>query len=184
MYSSCSLLLGLLLLSGCGSEPESQAGPPHEAVRSFSPSGEWLVTSMGTGPVVMGRGLAESLSILDPGVDTAVIANGCAYVSAKGAPPGLVFMVEGQRIVRAEVTSGAARTAEGAKIGDPEERILELYPNARREPHKYTDGFYLIALPLAPGDTLHRYVFETDGGIITAFRAGLFPQVEWVEGCS
>ena len=143
-----------------------------------------MVTPNGAGPVVMGQTLGEALPNLEPGIDTAMIADRCEYVWAKGAPPGLRFMVESRRIVRADVTSGATQTAEGAKIGDTEARILELYPNARREPHKYTDGFYLVALPFAPGDTVHRYVFETDGEAVTVFRAGLFPQVGYVEGCS
>ena len=27
-------------------------------------------------------------------------------------------------------------------------------------------------------------VFETDGRVVTAFRAGMLPMVRWVEGCS
>lgn len=92
-------------------------------------------------------------------------------------------MVENDRIVRADVVSGPARTAEGAAIGDTESRILALYPDLRRGPHKYTTGSYLVVLPYAPADALHRYVFETDGALVTRYRAGLFPPVEYVEGC-
>jgi hypothetical protein len=62
-------------------------------------------------------------------------------------------------------------------------RVMELYPTARRTPHKYTDGAYLIVMPFAPADTLHRYVFETDGQRVTVYRAGLYPPVEYVESC-
>jgi hypothetical protein len=186
MRNSSFLIPGLLALLACGSDPrpEETPGPAATPISSVGADGEWLVTPTATGPVGMGRGLAESLSILEPGIDTASVADGCAYVSAQGSPPGVGFMVEGRRIVRADVRSGSARTAEGARIGDAEARILELYPDARRERHKYTDGFYLVVLPLAPSDTLHRYVFETDGRVVTVFRAGLYPQVQYVEGCS
>jgi hypothetical protein len=92
-------------------------------------------------------------------------------------------MVEGGRLVRIEVREGATPTAEGARIGDTEERVLSLYPDARRMPQKYTSGSYLVVLPDAPGDTLSRYVFETDSQRVTGYRAGVFPPVEYVERC-
>ena len=58
------------------------------------------------------------------------------------------------------------------------------YPGARAQPHKYEDGHYLVALPGAPADTTHRIVFETAGGVVTRFRGGVAPAVEYVEGCS
>lgn len=110
--------------------------------------------------------------------------NGCRIVRPTDGPAGLTLMVHEGRIVRADVSEGATTTPEGARVGETEARVLELYPDARRRPHKYTDGFYLIAVPRAPADTLHRYVFEMEGARVTRFRAGAYPQVEWVEGCS
>jgi hypothetical protein len=115
--------------------------------------------------------------------DPALRSSGCGFVQPRGAPDGVTLMVENGRVVRADVTSGSAKTAEGAGIGDTEARILELYPGLRSGPHKYTPGSYLVVLPNAPADTLHRYVFETDGVRVTRFRAGVFPPVEYVEGC-
>jgi len=121
--------------------------------------------------------------IAAPG-DTTKIGDGCGYVSITEAPDSTRFMVEGRSLVRIEVAGGRTPTAEGARIGDTEHRIRQLYPNARRTPHKYTSGNYLIAIPGAPSDTLHRYVFESDGNRVTEYRAGVYPQVEYVEGCS
>jgi len=39
-------------------------------------------------------------------------------------------------------------------------------------------------IPGAPADTLHRIVFETDGSVVTRMHGGIFPAVEYVEGCS
>jgi hypothetical protein len=64
--------------------------------------------------------------------------------------------------------------------------VESLYTGRLRVlPHKYTDGHYLI-VPLGTGpDSLSRLVFETDEkGRVSTFRAGLYPQVEWVEGCA
>jgi hypothetical protein len=110
--------------------------------------------------------------------------DGCDYASIKGAPDSVFFMVEERKLVRIETNGPAAPTREGARVGQTEAEVLKLYPGARRQPHKYTDGFYLIVLPFAPADTLHRYVFETDGARVTVIRAGVYPPVEYVEGCA
>ena len=52
------------------------------------------------------------------------------------------------------------------------------------EPHKYTDGHYLVVRPSAPADSAFRLIFETDGTRVTRFRSGLQPQVAWIEGCA
>ncbi len=126
----------------------------------------------------------ELMPFLQPGTDTASIGDDCDYVSVVGAPDSVAFMVENRHLVRVDVRGMATATGEGARVGDSEEHILELYPRARREPHKYTDGSYLIAVPGAPADTISRYVFETDGQRVTTYRAGRYPPVEYVEGCS
>jgi hypothetical protein len=87
-------------------------------------------------------------------------------------------------VVRVEVGSGNVATVEGARIGDPEARIQQTYPGrVQVQPHKYTDGHYLVVRP-ADGDTTRLLIFETDGSRVLRFRAGQRPQVEYVEGCS
>ena len=142
----------------------------------------WVVGPTRAGPVEIGATLAEALPLLAEGTDPAALGDGCAYVTARGAPDGVRFMVEGGRIVRVDVTEGATATVEGARVGDSEQRILELYPAARCMPHKYEEGSFYLVAPTA-ADTLSRYLFETDGAAVTRYRAGRFPQVEYVEGC-
>ena len=83
-----------------------------------------------------------------------------------------------------QTIAGCAEPAPGRDETWINARIRDLYPTARRGPHKYTDGAYLVVLPFAPADTIHRYVFETDGSVVTLYRAGLYPPVEYVEGCA
>ena len=153
-----------------------------DTASGFGLAGEWVVTPSRVGPIRLGVSLTEALPFLAQPIDT-IIGGGCEYARPVGGPADLSLMVEGGRVVRVDVMGGSTETAEGAKIGDTEERILELYPSARQGPHKYTSGSYLVVLPFAPHDTIHRYVFETDGARVTLYRAGLYPPVEYVEGC-
>jgi hypothetical protein len=90
------------------------------------------------------------------------------------------------RIARLDVRQqGTVKTAEGAGIGDTEERIHALYPGrVEVQPHKYVDGHYLIVTPEAPADSQYRMIFETDGRRVTSYRTGRLPEVRWIEGCS
>jgi hypothetical protein len=167
-YRVAGVVLALSMLAACGG---SDAPAP------------WDLTATGVGDIPFGSAVADVETLLGDSVDPALLGLSCGFVQPNGAPDGLTLMVENGLVVRADVVSGTARTAEGAAIGDTEERIEELYHTLRRGPHKYTTGAYLVVLPNAPADTVHRYVFETDGARVTRFRAGLFPPVEYVEGC-
>ncbi|HVX41968.1 MAG TPA: hypothetical protein VHB25_20570 [Gemmatimonadaceae bacterium] len=108
----------------------------------------------------------------------------CGYTPTAQLPPGVHAMVEDGRIARIEVNDGTVPTAEGARIGDSEDRIRQLYPGGVvTTPHKYTSGHYLTVTPSAPSDSLYRLIFETDGARVTRFRAGRLPPVAYVEGC-
>lgn len=109
----------------------------------------------------------------------------CGYTAPAAGPTGVRFMVVGGHVVRVDVLDSTVATNAGARIGDTEARVERLY-RGRVEvtPHKYTDGHYLTVGPATPADSQFRLVFETDSGRVTAYRAGLLPMVEWVEGCS
>lgn len=109
----------------------------------------------------------------------------CSYATLNGWPAGIGVMVDGGKVVRVEVRRGNFATSTGARIGDTEERIQSLYPGqVTVSPHKYTDGHYLTVTPTAEADSANRIIFETDGRRVVNYRAGVRPQVEYVEGCS
>ena len=110
----------------------------------------------------------------------------CDWVRVRGAPDGLLMMVQKERISRIDIIrESTIETGAGAKIGDTEERIKALYPGrVAVEPHAYTDGHYLVVTPPAAADSSFRIVFETDGKNVLRYRSGLMPAVEYVEGCS
>jgi len=153
------------------------------AVADTTRAGVWAVSVHGVGPLRIGMPIPDLMPHLAENTDTTGVGGGCRFVFVADAPDSIGFMVESGRLARIDVRGGPTPTIDGARIGDTERRIDELYPGLRRVPHKYTDGNYLIVIPVAT-DTLHRYVFETDGERVTRYRAGLYPQVEWVEGCA
>lgn len=155
--------------------PAESAAPPR--------NDEWAITPEGAGRVRIGSSLEAVRPLLATMPDSAALAGECAYLPLRNAPDGMLFMFEGGMLVRIDVISGSTPTREGAAIGDTEARIRSLYPRVERSPHKYTDGAYLIDIPQLPADTLRRTVFETDGHRVTRYRAGLFPAVQYVEGC-
>src|SRR5215212_3204380 len=154
---------------------------PTPPVSTDKPAGEWEVTAAGIGTLRAGMSLDEAKIILHDNLAIPTKLQECDFVRTKTGPKGIMFMVEKGAIARVDVTSGSVATAEGAKIGDSEERIKSLYPGqVAVQPHKYTEGHYLVITPKGGGD--NRIVFDTDGKKVTRYRSGRMPAVQYVEG--
>jgi hypothetical protein len=109
----------------------------------------------------------------------------CHYLFPAPRPAdgfGHAFMFEGGRFVRMDVDDADAVAPGGGRIGMTAAEIGTLYPGRIEErPHKYVEGARYLRVT-GSGDAL--LVFETDAqGRITAWRVGLAPQVDYVEGC-
>ena len=143
----------------------------------------WAISPAAFGPLRLGQPVREVAAVLG---DTARPADeSCGYVAPATFPDRVSLMIVNDTAMRVDVRSSTVRTAEGAGIGDSEQRIQELYRGrVRVQPHKYTDGRYLIVTPTNAADSTFRLVFETDGAEVVLYRAGRLPAVEWVEGCS
>lgn len=191
------LLIPLLALAACGGSSDDTAPaadttstaaatdtPAAATVDSAASPASWQLSEQGIGPVKVGMTVAEAAAALS--VTAAQADTGeCAYVGLAGLPAGVSLMTERGRIVRVDADdSSSVATAAGAKVGWTEQQLRDAYPGARVQPHKYDQGNYVIVIPGAPADTTHRIVFEAVRGVVTRFRGGQTPQVEWVEGCS
>lgn len=203
------LLAAVLFLStACGGGDERDRSAPSDSAAASLPSVEEAAMRQaqdraqaadtapvlrhdGFGPLRVGMTAAEAEAALghfrlvpfDPGAPADSMA--CGYAASDRLPAGVKVMMEGARVVRLDVVSGDVPTAEGARIGDTEARIQQLYPGrVTVGPHKYTDGHYLTVRPAQASDTTHLIVFETDGQVVLRFRGGQKPQVEYVEGCA
>ena len=138
----------------------------------------------GAGPVRFGMTAADAVKALDQaGISHDGSASDCGYLTARIGGVSLPFMVDDGRVVRVDIRSDSVSAPSGARVGMSEDSLQQLYSRSLVvRPHKYTEGHYLIYV--SPQDTLRRLVFETDGRLVTEWRAGLYPQVEYVEGCS
>jgi hypothetical protein len=166
---------------GSASDTANPRGPGRDSVSEFALSED------GLGPVLTNMQLSEAVNMgllsenpnLKPECDYVFPAVG------SGIPEGVSVMVVRGRIARIDVDTGAVTTAEGAKLGDSEERLKDLYgDDITVSQHKYIEkGHYMTVL----GDSASAgkaIVFETDGQQVTMFRSGRLPEVQWVEACS
>ena len=149
-----------------------------------SPSTSWTVTPSGIGPLRAGMTVAEANKAVGGGFAAPAGEDpACSYAKLTKAPEGLAVMLANGKIARVEVRSGTIATAEGARIGDTESRINTLYSGrVTTSPHKYATGGHYLTVA-SPSDTTHRIVFETDGKLVTNYRSGVLPAVEYVERC-
>jgi hypothetical protein len=145
-----------------------------------------MVSPGGIGPVRVGMMVAEARAALGAPLPVAdSLEAHCYHVMIRGAPGRVLAMIVDGHVARIEVRDTLVATAGGARVGDTEARIDSLYAGqVAVEPHKYTDGHYLVVTPEAAADSANRLIFETDGERVTEYRAGRLPEVRWVEGCS
>ena len=182
-------LLAACVVVGCAVERSETGGASADAAAvtdSAAPDARWTVTPTGIGPLRAGMSLEDARRALGaPLADPRAGEESCSHVPIGGAPGQVLAMLTDGRVARIEVKDGAVATDRGARVGDSESRIDSLYAGrVRREPHKYTDGSYLVVTPESAADSAHRLIFETDGARVVEYRAGALPAVAWVEGCS
>ncbi|MCW4455622.1 hypothetical protein OK348_12580 [Flavobacterium sp. MXW15] len=112
---------------------------------------------------------------------------GCIHLSPATTrlPRELAFMVEGGRFVRYDIGTAVPAAPGGGRVGMPLQELQELYPDrAELLPHKYVEGGHnLRVAPAAAGEGVLNFEIGSDGRV-SAWRAGLPPQVDYVEGCS
>jgi hypothetical protein len=159
------------VLAGCGPQVQQPSGP--------------VVSGEGFAGVKFGMSVADAEKALGHKLKALGGEANCSYVEPVGAYDGIAFMVVDGAIARLDVQeTDAVVTDAGAKVGDTESHVLELYKGRTSvQPHKYTgpEGHYVLVLG---ADGKAQIVFETDGKKVVSYRAGRQPEVEWVEGCS
>ncbi|WP_363800610.1 lectin [Lysobacter firmicutimachus] len=112
---------------------------------------------------------------------------GCYYLQPQWAKNAAEFglMFENGQFVRVDVGNDKETAPGGGRRGMSAEQIRGLYAGRIEEqPHKYVEGAKTLRVSDGAGGK-GALVFETDAaGQVTAWRIGLPPQVDYVEGCS
>jgi hypothetical protein len=141
----------------------------------------------GLGPVQVGMTLAEAVNmgLLNENPN---MKKECDFVFpavGAGVPDNIGVMIVKGKVARIDVDTGSVTTDDGAKIGDTEDRIKSIYDgDVQMEPHKYIPGGHYMIVMGDSASAGKAIVFETNGKVVTNFRAGRLPEVKWVEGCS
>lgn len=111
----------------------------------------------------------------------------CYYLTPKWVKKAsdFAFMAEDGKFVRYDVGTDKEAAPGGGKVGMSTEELQKLYNGALQStPHKYVEGGHYLSIA-ASGVAPSKLVFETDAaGKVSAWRVGLSPQVDYVEGCS
>jgi hypothetical protein len=155
-----------------------------------------VLTYEGLGPVTMGMTVAQADRALGARLkmifseDNDPMSCGTG-VRADGRNSDVVYMVMKGRIVRIGVmrmeegapSNPAVRTAKNIGLGATEAQVRAAYPNVKVEPHPYgteNDHYMIVDTP----DKKRGLIFETTDGKVTSFRAGVYPEVGYIEGCA
>ncbi len=107
----------------------------------------------------------------------------CYYLVPKDNKPGAAFMIVDGVVARIDIYSieSGITTNEGIGIGSKKSEVIAKYLDVKVSPHPYIDpdGEYL-EVKLKNG---YGIIFETEHDVVTSFRLGSYPAIEYIEGC-
>lgn len=111
----------------------------------------------------------------------------CYFMTPKWVkvPAEFNFMIGDGKFARYGTDSAKFVAPGGGKVGMGTRELQALYHDALQSaPHKYVQGGHYLSIA-ASGVSPAKLVFEADAvGTVTAWRVGLPPQVDYIEGCS
>src|SRR3954462_7634744 len=143
-----AVMIGVAALAyGCkGNDQTSGKNGPAAAHDTLS---DVTVNEDGFGQIQIGMTLDDAVNMgllnRNPNMNTQ-----CDYVYpavGAGVPENVGIMVVKGKVVRIDVDTGAVTTDDGAKIGDTEDRIKNIYgDDVKITPHKYNQGWHYMTV--------------------------------------
>ena len=113
--------------------------------------------------------------------------NGCYYLfpeSLANTGYRFAFMIEGGKFSRIDVRTADIAAPGGGKVGMDKAALHKLYAGMTEQKQKYDENA-LNLRAMDPQGGPGTIVFDVDAaGKATAWRIGVPPQVDYVEGCS
>lgn len=131
---------------------------------------------------------SEQVRMVWPGPLNGQAAEGssCYHLSPAGDDDigGVALMFEDGPFVRYSVSNDDITAPGGGRWGMDADQIDALYPGrVQKSGHEYVSGGNYLRIE--QGGSGRVLVFETDAaGIVTEWRVGVAPQVDYSEGCS
>lgn len=196
-----ALALGLAACSGGDGEPAAVPSPAETTLSRPSTTVGAITTTTerpperltsearlrmdGIGPVRVGMAVDKASAAAGVPIRVGDDEFGNCRYAWVPAIEGLDFLVVDGRIARVGVGDGPIRTVSGMRIGATEAEVHRVY-GARLtvERHVYhPNGHYLVYTAADPSLQQFSLLFETDGRVVTSFRAGLKAAVARPEGC-
>lgn len=188
--------LSMLALAACTGEQQTVATPsssptPEASASGPPPSGPYAsckpATISGDGWCGITFGMTAAMLEQNPPFPVMRLAgdnmgepDACYLFTSIEGPGSLALMIEGQKVQRIDVGLESIRTAEGVGVGDSENKLKTTYGDKLNSgPDKYDAKVTIYAMPSGPG----KLVFEVETGRVRALRAGVAPQVDYVERC-
>lgn len=163
--------------------------PPANDMPATSPDGGLgMATFAGYGDLKFGTPAADMAKawggeLKDVGKDASAR---CYFMTPAWVktPAEFNFMISDGKFARFGTQDAKYVAPGGGKVGMREAELQALYNNAlQAAPHEYSNGKYLSIA--ASGVAPTKLVFETDEqGVVTEWRVGVLPEVDYVEGCS
>lgn len=188
------LVAATLSLTGCQAEAPAPgdaaaaAEAPAPVMPGTAPPSDTQASFAGYGDMKLGATVEEAKAAWGgelngkPGQ-----GSNCYYLTPKWVKKAsdFAFMAEDGKFVRYDVGTDKQAAPGGGKVGMTVDELRKLYGHAlQSSPHKYVEGGRYLSLA-ASGAAPSKLVFETDAaGKVSAWRVGLSPQVDYVEGCS
>ena len=169
--------------------PSTIAAPSTVAPPATGPMpAEGAITFLGFGPAHWGASEEQVRQAWGKDLDASPgEPGGCHYLfplPRSGTGFRLAFMIEAGRFGRLDVRAPDIAAPGGGRVGMDKAALHRLYPTASEQPHKYVEGGLNLRVA-DPAGGQGAVVFELDpAGKATAWRVGVPPQVDYVEGCS
>jgi hypothetical protein len=155
--------------------------------------GEWQLHTKGLGRITIGMTVEEAGKVSNVkfeqfGLPT-VAATFCTYYRGKLATGEIQMRVIKDRIDRIEVSSPGFSTLSGIRVGDPIERVKQIYGKSLSvEPHHYLADQGVLLMVLGPyGNKQTRYgvsfTASPEKGVMEIW-VGWYEGIRESEGCS
>jgi hypothetical protein len=188
----------VLALAACSREdaPQADAGagatdattPTDAPGTGIAPSGQARMDGFGDLDFGMTRDEARTAWTGNPLEGGADDATACQqfHPAGAGAQAQPVLMFEDDLLVRYDVSVPDITAPGGGRVGMDEAALSGLYADLRVTPHKYIPRGKVLSMHQAEDAGLPSVVaFEVDADRkVVAWRVGMPPQVDYVEGCS